>query len=141
MSMPSTCPAPVSSHDALFHVLYGANVPHLRALIDEAVIGVARDYPTDGVRDALHRMRPQDADSLNKLRVRFFMLLSEDEGMRKRLSEPRPLGPNTLRPFSPRRAGPFYDELCDELIPTFVQDESITLAHLVERLREAYLHS
>lgn len=141
MSMPSTCPIVCHQHDALFHVLYGANAPHMRALIDEAVIGVARDYPTDGVREALHRMRPQPEDGLHKLRARFFMLLSEDEAMRKRLSEPRPQGTHTIRPFSPRRARPFYDELCDELIPAFVQDETVPLDAFIDRLREAYLHS
>ena len=61
--------------------------------------------------------------------------------MRKRLSEPRPNTPGTLRPFSPRRARLFYDELCDEIIPDFVQNEGVTLDQFVSRLREAYLHS
>lgn len=139
--MPSTCPISCHQHDALFLVLYGANPPHLRALVDEAIIDISRDYPTEGVREALHRMRPTDLDSLHKLRARFFMLLSEDEGMRRRLSEPRKPKVGVMRAFSPRRARPFYDELCDEIIPDFVQNESATLEHFVDRLREAYLHN
>ena len=137
--MPITC-FPATGQDLLFHVLYGGNAQHIRALIEEQAIDISREYPTDGIRAALHRMRPHDDDSLNKLRARFFLLLSEDEAMRGRISEPRKK-PGLLAPLCEHKARMFYDELCDVLIPEFLQDETRTLAILVDDLREAYLHS
>ena len=73
MSIPITC-FPSTRQDILFHVLYGGNAASMRSLIEQAAIDIAREYPTDGVRDALQRMRPREDDSVNKLRARFFML-------------------------------------------------------------------
>ena len=139
MSIPITC-FPGGRQDILFHVLYGGNEPNIRALIEQAAIDIAREYPTDGVCQALQRMRPQDGDCVNKLRARFFMLLAESDAMRKRLSAP-PSGPCMPGPVCEHRARLFYDELCDELLPAFVQNQSVLLDEFVEQLREAYLHS
>jgi len=136
MSIPITC-----QHDMLFHVLYGGDANHIRALIDESIIDIAREYPTDGVRNALHRVRHTDRDSLDKLRVRFFMLLSEDEAMRKRLSSPRPQKGRYVAPVCEHKARLFYDELCDRLLPEFIQNETITLSECVDQIRDMYITS
>ena len=138
MSIPITCFP--GRQDILFHVLYGGNAGSMRSLIEQAIIDISREYPTDGVRAALHRMRPQDTDSLNKLRVRFFMLLAEAEAMRQRLSAPS-AGAGMPSPLCEHKARLFYDELCDELLPAFVQNQSVRLDHFIEQLREAYLCS
>jgi hypothetical protein len=138
MSIPITCFP--GRQDLLFHVLYGGNAAGLRSLIEQAAIDVAREYPTEGVREALHRLRPQEGDSLNKLRSRFFVLLAEDEAMRKRLSAPS-AGAGMPPPLCEHKARLFYDELCDELLPAFVQNQSMRLDQFVDALREAYLHS
>ena len=139
MSIPITCFP--GRQDILFHVLYGGNEANIRSLIEQAIIDISREYPTDGVRAALQRMRPQESDSLNKLRARFFMLLAEDEAMRKRLSEPGAQGAGMPAPLCEHKARLFYDELCDELLPAFMQKQSVRLDEFTESLREAYLHS
>ena len=111
----------------------------IRSFIEQSVIDLAREYPTSGVREALHLLRPREDDSLNRLRARFFLLLAEDEAMRRRLCAPAP-GVGVV-PFCEHRSRFFYDELCDELIPAFVQRQAMRLDELVDRLREAYLHS
>lgn len=138
MSIPITCFP--GRQDILFHVLYGGHEANVRSLIEQATIDISREYPTDGVRQALQRMRPQEHDSLNKLRARFFMLLSESDAMRQRLSMPVS-HPSMPSPVCEHRARLFYDELCDEVLPWFVQNQTIRLDELVDRLREAYLHS
>lgn len=138
MSIPITCFP--GRQDILFHVLYGGNEANIRSLIEQAAIDIAREYPTDGVRAALHRMRPQENDSLNKLRSRFFMLLSEAEATRKRMSTPM-AGAGMPAPLCEHKARRFYDELCDEILPAFVQKQSVRLDQFIDNLREAYLHS
>ena len=138
MSIPSTCVA--TCQDPLFHVLYGANVDYIVGMIEESVISIAREYPTPGVRDALHLLRPQAGDSLNRLRAKFFMLLNEDEQTRRKLSAPPPR-PTAMRSVCPHKARRFYDELCDDILPAFVHCQPTPLAELVDRLREAYLRS
>ena len=136
--MPSTCVP--SCQDALFHVLYGGNMAFVAGLIEEAVISLAREYPTQGVNGALQLLRPVEGDSLNHLRVKFFVLLNEDEASRVRLGT-QPPRPSTMRALCPHKARRFYDELCDELLPAFVQNYTMQLADMVDQLREAYLHS
>jgi hypothetical protein len=128
------------NQDILFHVLYGGNDEHIRALIEESVIDISREYPTDDVRDSLHCIRPGTDDSLNRLRVKFFLLLGENEAMRRRISESRK-SPGLLQPLCLHKARRFYDELCDDLIPEFLQNETIRLDQFVDKLRATYLHS
>jgi hypothetical protein len=64
-------------------------------------------------------MRPHKHDSVNVLRIKFFMLLCENEDMKKRLSSKRKNC--QIAPLCVDKARLFYDELCDELIPEFLQ--------------------
>ncbi len=136
MSIPTTCQA--HNKDIIFHVLYGGNRALVWGLIEESVIGVAREYPSDGVRDALQLMRPHERDCMNKLRVKFFMLLNEDEAMRRALCEPLKTY-SYIQPLSLHKARRLYDELSDSMLPAFVQDETVSLEDFVDRLRSAYL--
>ena len=114
MSIPITC-----AKDILFHVLYGSNVPHISALIEESVLDLSSDYNNDRVNEALALMRPKPTDSINVLRIKFFMLLYENDAMKKRISSCR--GDGLIAPVCVEKARLFYDELCDELIPEFLQ--------------------
>lgn len=138
MSIPITC-AP-HRQDPLFHVLYGANEGYIRGLVEESVISVSRQYPTQGVREALHLMRPAPGDSLDKLRARFFMLLNEDEGMRRELGAPPRKG-SPMTSLCQHKARRFYDELCDDILPGFTHNETVRLSELVDQLRAAYLQA
>jgi hypothetical protein len=139
MSQPITCTLPIRQ-DTLFYVLYGCSDGFLRQVIDDSVINIAREYPADGVRDALHSMRPAESDSLNKLRAKMFMLLNEDEALRRKISEPQ-VKSCLIQPLCYDKARGFYTELYDHVMPWFIQNETITLDALVDRLREAYLNN
>ena len=139
MSQPITCTLPIRQ-DTLFYALYGGNEEFLRQIVEDSVINISREYPSDGVRDALHEMRPDPSDSVNKLRAKLFMLLNEDEVMRKKIGEPQKRG-CLIQPLCFRKARGFYTELYDQVMPWFIQDETITLEALVDRLRDAYLNN
>lgn len=136
--MPTTCQA--HNKDVLFHVLYGGNRALIWNMIEECAINVAREYPSDGVREALQLLRPSEEDCLNKLRVKFFVLLNEDETMRRALCEPFKHY-SYIKPVCVYKARNFYDELSDSAMPTFVQDETASLESFVDSLRGVYLLS
>ena len=145
--MPITCGATGQRKDVLFHVLYGANPEYISRLIEESVINVAREYPggTDGgVAEALQLMRPKEGDTVHKLQVKFFLLLNEDETMRKNLSNVKLKGEGSLLTvcsLCPLKAERFYDSLSDELIPIWIKDCRIPDEAFIDSLRQAYLCS
>ena len=145
--MPITCGATGQRKDVLFHVLYGANAEYISRLIEESVINIAREYAggTDsGVAEALQLMRPKEGDTIHKLQIKFFLLLNEDETMRRNLSNVKLKGEGSLLTvcsFCPYKAERFYDALCEELIPQWIRDCRISHATLVDSLRQAYLCS
>lgn len=138
MSIPTTCQA--HNKDVIFHVLYGGNRALAWNLIEECAINIAREYPSDGVRDALQRLRPSEQDSMDKLRVKLFMLLNEDEKMRKTITEPFK-HVSYIKPLPIQKARRLYDDLYDSALPRFVQNESVTLRDFVDELRGIYLRS
>lgn len=140
--MPMTC---AGKRDMLSHVLYGANADFVGRLIEESAINVGREYAAwDGVAQALQALRPREGDSLDALRIKFFVLLNEDETMRRNLSNVREAGQTgmvmvcSLCPFKAER---FYDALSDELIPGWIKDCRVTREAFVDSLRQAYLVS
>lgn len=133
MSTPITC-----RNDVLFCVLYGANTESVVGMIEESVLNIAEEYPSGGVKEALQLLRPAEGDSLNNLRVKFFLLLNEDERMRGRLCR---VQHHQMTSLCERKAERFYDSLCDDLIPVWIKDETVTLEDFVDRLRAAYLVS
>ena len=138
--MPITCTAAAFQRkDVLFYVLFGANIDYIRRLIEASVVNIAREYHTaEGVADALQLMRPQSTDSLHRTQIRFFLLLNEDETMRRRVSE---LKSTVMVSLCPYKAERFYDLLCDELIPTWIQGCRFTNEAFVDALRAGYLCS
>lgn len=142
MSMPMTCQG---KRDMLSHVLYGANMDFIARLIEESVINVAREYAGhEGVCEALQLLRPAEGDSLHRLQIKFFLLLNEDEGMRRNLSNVREQGQTGMLMVSslcPFKAERFYDALCDELVPEWIKDCRVSHEAFVDSLRQAYLCS
>ena len=130
--------------DTLSHVLYGANVDFVARLVEECVINVGRAYPSPGVADALQELRPCEGDSLHCLQIKFFLLLNEDEVMRRNVGSVREKGQSgamLVCSLCPYKAERFYDALCDELVPLWMKDCRITQAQFVDQLRRAYLCS
>jgi hypothetical protein len=119
-------------------VLFGANADYICRLIEDSVINIAREYNTEGVSDALQLLRPHPLDSLHRTQMRFFLLLNEDEMMRRHLSA---LKSNLMTSLCPHKAERFYDALCDELIPSWIKDGRMTSEAFVDSLRAAYLCS
>jgi hypothetical protein len=138
MSIPITCTAAFQRKDVLFYVLFGANADYICRLIEDSVINVAREYNSEGVSDALQLLRPHPLDSLHRTQMRFFLLLNEDETMRRHLSA---LKSNLMTSLCPHKAERFYDALCDELIPSWIKDGRMTSEAFVDSLRAAYLCS
>ncbi len=139
--------------DVLFHVLYVANKEYISRLIEESVINIAREYGhssaaegggSSGVTEALQLMRPTARDSQHALQIKFFLLLNEDETMRRNLSNVRLKGAGSLRSvcsLCPHKAERFYDSLCEQLIPQWIKDCRVTHEAFVDSLRAAYLCS
>ena len=138
--MPITCGPGVSfqRRDVLFHVLFGANTDYIRRLIEESVLNLAREYPSESVADALQLMRPAERDGLHHLQIRFFLLLNEDEVMRRRLACVKS---HVIAGVCPYKAERFYDALCNELVPSWIRDCRVSHAEFVDQLRAAYLCS
>ena len=141
MSIPITC----GKRDLLSHVLFGANMAFIARLIEESVINVAKEYDRwDCVADALQLLRPQEGDSLHRLQIKFFVRLSEDETMRRNLSNVKEAGQTGMLmvcSLCPHKAERFYDALCDELVPGWIKDCRVTHEAFVDSLRQAYLVS
>ena len=107
-------------------------------LIEESVLNIASEYNGTGVKEGLQLMRPQPGDSLYKLQIKFFVLLNEDERMRLHLSNVKSPVMISLCPYKAER---FYDSLCDELIPTWIKNETISCDTFVDTIRQTYLCS
>ncbi len=140
--MPITCGyggSACQQKDVIFYVLFGSNPEYIRRLVEESVINLGRaNVGRDTVLEALQLMRPQEGDSLIKLQIRFFVLLNEDETMRKRLSNVKSRVMTSVCPYKAER---FYDALAEDLIPAWVCSRSMGHADLVEKLRATYLCS
>ena len=142
MSIPTTCTA--GRRDVLFLVLFNGNMDYIARLIEESVINLSREYPNPGVIDALQLMRPVAGDSLHKLQIKFFVLLNEDEAMRRNLAHVKLTGPGsllTVGSLCPHKAERFYDALYEEHIPAWVQCRDISHADFVGSIRQTYLNS
>lgn len=142
MSIPMTCGT--AKRDVLSHVLYGANLDYIARLIEESVINLSRVYPFESVIEALHGLRPQEGESLDRLRIKFFLLLNEDEAMKRNLSNVREEGQTGMLlvcSLCPYKANSFYDALCEDLIPEWIKDCRKDHASFVDSLRHAYLCS
>ena len=128
----------------LFLVLFNGNLDYIARLIEESVINVSREYPNAGVIDALQLLRPAPGDSLHKLQIKFFVLLNEDEAMRKNLANVKLTGPGSsicVGSLCPHKAERFYDALYEEHVPAWTQCRDVTQSDFVESLRQAYLCS
>ena len=137
MSIPTTC----GKRDMLSHVLFGGNLDFVARLIEESVINVSREYPgCEGVAEALQLLRPQEGDSLHRLQIKFFLLLNEDETMRKSLASVK-AGHALMVSLCPFKAERFYDELCERLVPSWIKDCRVSHEAFVDSLRQAYLCS
>ena len=138
MSIPTTCTA--HNKDVLFHVLYGSNRTLVKNLIEECATNIVKENDCEGVKDAIEEMRAGSRDSINMLRVKFFLLLNQDECMRRCLCQ-NFKNYAYMTPLCTNKARGLYDELHDEAIPHFLQDESVSLDEFVNLLRIVYLNN
>jgi hypothetical protein len=126
----------------LSHVLYGANADYIARLVEESVINVSREHADyTSVAEALQLLRPDAGDSLHRLQIKFFLLLNEDEAMRRNLCHVNEKGAQLVCSLCPHKAERFYDALCEELIPGWIKDCRVGHEAFVDLLREAYLRS
>lgn len=138
MSTPITCLP--QRQDTLFHVLFGSDNLFIQKLIEESIIFLSREYKHVKVHDALVRMRPTPEDTLDKLRAKFFILLNQDQDMKKNIGTSQ--GKSCIvGNVDDHKAVRFYDELNAVLIPNFAQDQTMTLETFITNIRDTYLCS
>lgn len=138
MSTPITCLP--QRQDTLFHVLFGSDNLFIQKLIEESIIFLSREYKNAKVHDALVKMRPTPEDTLDKLRAKFFILLNQDQDMKKKIAIPQ--GKSCLvNHVDDHKAVRFYDELNNTLIPNYAQDQTMTLNVFISSIRDIYLCS
>ena len=120
------------------HVIYsGGAEPLLRFLISESLKNIAEDFPTPGVRAALASLSPTADTPLAGLRVRFFLLLNQDQRMRVRLCQGKIS--SHLAPVCAYKACSLYAQLSESVVPAWIKNETISLLDLAENLKDAYL--
>lgn len=109
-------------------------------LIEESIINISREYACEGVHDALADMRPSNKETIDKLRAKFFIMLNQDQQMRKKLSEDSGKS-SIVKHVCKFKASVFYKALKTRVIPDFAQDESMSLETFIDNLRDCYLCS
>ena len=120
------------------HLIYsGGADPLLRTLIAESMQNIAEDFPTAGVSSALALLAPAADTPLAGLRVRFFLLLNQDQRMRSRLCHGRVAV--YLNPVCAYKACNLYEQLRETVVPAWIKNENVTLLDLAESLKDAYL--
>ena len=132
--MPSTC-----TKDPVMYVLYHSNRDFIECLIRQCIANITAQHSSDDLRAELHVLTPAPDEPMASLRLRFFLLLNIDEGMRADLVN------KDLGSFIPRldagKACRFYDDLADRLVPEWMKNESVTIQDAVDSITEAYLVS
>ena len=127
--------------DPVMFVLYSGHSSQLLcALIQESKQNISDEYATDGVRCALESFEVSaNGTALSMLRVIFFLLLSKDASMRKKLCEVQITW--FLPTLCPHKACVFYENLEGSVIPKWVRDETLGLLEFEDVLRDSYLNS
>ena len=137
MSMPWTCP----HSDWLMYILYSSDSHFMSQIISTSLANIESEHGTSGIADALRAFEPAPTDCLHMLRIKLFLLLDQDEATRRRLcTYTSPLVRN-YTPVNAEKAGAFYTELHETLIPDWVKDETIAPGDFVDAIRMAYLIS
>ena len=125
--------------DPIMFLLYSGHCTGLLCiLIEECKQNIANLYSSDGVKSVLDYFVVQpDNISFSMLRAIFFLLLSKDAIMRKKLCETRI---NWFLPIlCPYKACRFYQEMDTVVINKWIKDERVTIVDLDESIRDAYL--
>lgn len=125
--------------DALMFLLYSGHAVNLLViLIEECRQNIAASYPSAGVGKALKSFQvSKDSTSIAHLRVIFFLLLSRDAVMRKKLCEGKISW--FLPTLCPHKACSFYESLESSVIPVWIRDENVAVQEFEEMLRDCYL--
>ena len=126
--------------DVLMFVLYsGHSVTLLCALIDECKKDVMGEFASEGVRSALQCFQVSKETAISMLRVIFFLMLSKDAVMRKKVCEAKISW--FLPTLCPYKACNFYENLEGSVIPRWVRDETVGLMDFEELIRDSYLNA
>lgn len=137
--MPITCVGPCQPRDILFYVLYGMNPDYIQRLVEESVINIGREFVgKESVLEALQLLRPCEDDSIQRLQIKFLVLLNEDAVMRKCIANAKSHVTTGLCPFKAER---FYDALADDLIPAWVRSTDLKHDEFLDTVRNCYLCS
>jgi hypothetical protein len=127
--------------DPLMFLLYSGHASNLlSALIAESKRNIASEFATCGVRNALEYFAVSSGGTaISMLRVIFFLLLSKDAIMRKKLCEVQITW--FLPTLCPFKACCFYESLEGSVIPKWVRNETVGILEFEETLRDLYLNA
>jgi hypothetical protein len=127
--------------DPLMFVLYSGHAASLLVtLILESKRNIASDFATSGVRNALGCFAVSaGGTAISTLRVIFFLLLSKDAIMRRKLCEVQITW--FLPMLCPHKACGLYESLEGSVIPKWIRNEAVTILDFEETLRDLYLNS
>ena len=122
-------------NDWMFYLLYYDDTTLMRQIIATCAENIAREHPTPGVREALATLGDTTLDSVHVLRAKLLLLLDQDEGSRRHLTEFAAKTARMPRPRCPHKGSRFYTDLHTH----WICDERVPLASLVDSARMAYL--
>lgn len=136
--MPITC----GPHkDWLFYILYCGDTAMMIDVIKQCmqnIIGMHHNHPD--VVDIVSKYAPDaEKDSILQLRMKFLILLEEDEYTRRELVEKKTSVKGHFGAVPLEKANQFYTTLHEQLLPMWVSDESVCLSDFLDHVRMAYL--
>ena len=156
ISMPTTCDPnqsqahltfrpnhstfPFPHNDWIMYVLFYQDIQLLRQIIASAVTHMRSthaQYPH--VLASLDAFTPNGDDSITRLRAKMLVLLDTSTDARTQLATFRSDTIRELRSPCPLKASNFFEVLHTQLIPSWLQDETVSILDLVESARDAYL--
>lgn len=130
----------VPHKDWLFYILYCGDKHMITSLIQQCARNILATHDNAReIKEALDRFMPRERDGLLHLRVKFFVLLHEDELTRREFTNRTTSLVGHFGPIAVEKANNFYQEMHITIFPHWVSNEEESLDDLVNSLRMAYL--
>jgi len=136
-----TC-AITPQRDWLLYILYCSDVQMISDLIRTSINNIKLRFKQNTtIHYLLEQYEPRQSDTLLVLQAKFIVLLHEDEGIRKELTERKVHNVGKYGPIYLEKANRFYNELHTSILPKWACDESMTLDQFIDYVRSIYLVS
>lgn len=149
VSIPMTCTQRKTfsmkpHNDWMFYVLYHDDAFFMKGIIQSSVQHLRQcqcGCDHSDLQETLDWFLDTTQDSIDKLRVKLFLLLDRDEKTRKEFTVFQSGTCHLRAPFPVEKANRFYPDLHDVIIPNWMPNESLSCRDLVNDIRMGYLIS